>query len=161
MNISAAECFERLVKIIIKKKELLNEMLVLTEGQTEAIKSEALDALDKLIEEKQKRINSIDTLDAEFAAYLDELKSAAKVRSLDEIDAAAYPQAKRLKEETGEVISLIKSISEIEKINSKLSKELMDKLGSEIKKVNQGKKITQAYNPGSPYVPSYFIDNKK
>jgi hypothetical protein len=161
MNISVAEYFEKMVKIIAKKKELLKEMLVLTDGQTAAIKSEALDALNKLIEEKQLRIDIIDKLDSEFTTYFEGLKSAAKVKSLDEINSAAYPEAKQLKEETYEVMSLVKRISEIEELNSKASKELLDKLGSEIKRVNQGKRINQAYNPNSPDVPSFFIDNKK
>lgn len=161
MKISVAEYFEKMVDTIKKKKELLKEMLVLTDGQTAAIKSEALDALNKLIEEKQKRIDSIDKLDEEFSGYLEGLKSTAKVKSIDEIDSAAYPKAKQLRDETGEVMTLIKRISDIEKINSDVSKELLEKLGSEIKKVNQGKKINQAYNPNSPSAPSYFIDNKK
>lgn len=161
MNISSDKYFERMLEILTKKQMLLSDMLVLTESQTPAIKSESLDALQQIIEEKQLKIDAIDKLDEEFGVYLERLKSSTKVKSLEELDTSAFPMAKRLKEITGETLALIGRISEIEKFNSSKSKELLDQLGGEIKKINQGKKVNTAYNPVSPRTPSYFVDKKK
>ncbi|MGI6668012.1 MAG: hypothetical protein ACOX4M_00685 [Acetivibrionales bacterium] len=73
----------------------------------------------------------------------------------------AFPQAEKLKEITGEILSLISGISEAEKANAVKCKELLEQLGSKIREINQGKKINKAYNSPPPGVASFFVDKKK
>ena len=78
------------------------------------------------------------------------------------MDVHADPRAKQLKHITSEVIELIGEISSIEKVNSEKSKKLLEELGSQIKKVNQGKKINNAYSKQPADVSSsFFLDQKK
>jgi hypothetical protein len=77
------------------------------------------------------------------------------------LENSASEGAKQLKAMTAEVLDLIRSISEIEKVNSQKSDKLLEQLGNEIKKINQGKKANNAYKPGPVKAPSYFLDKKK
>ena len=161
MDTSAAKYFERMTEILIKKRALMNELLELTRDQSGLIQSDTLDALRRLIEEKQSRIDNIDRLDEEFGVYMERLKMTAGVKSLDELDVKAFPAAAALKIVTGEILGLIKEISGLEKQNSEKSKELLSNIGAEIQKLNRGKIINKAYAPGPINAPSYFLDKKK
>lgn len=161
MDTSAEKYFSRMIEILGKKKLLLMDMLTLTEAQTTAIQAELLDELQKLIEEKQQRIEAIDKLDEEFGIYFERLKTTAKVKKLEELEVSAYPIAKQLKEGTLEIIVLVGKIQELEKVNSTKSKKLLEQIGLNINKINQGKKINNAYNPSPGDTSSYFVDKKK
>ncbi len=161
MNTSIEKYFDRMIENLKNKQKLLIEMSDLTQAQAGVIKSDTLPVLQKLIDEKQIRIDAIDKLDEEFSVYMGRLKSTAGVNSLEELDVSTYPAAAQLKGITTEILGLIKKISEIEKLNSSKSKELLNELGGEIKKINQGKKVNKAYSPGPVSLPSYFVDKKK
>jgi hypothetical protein len=158
---SADTYFERLNEILEKKKVLLQDMFSLTEAQTPAITSDSLDVLQRLIEEKQQKIDAIDKLDEEFGVYFERLKTTLKVKKLEDIDASVFPAAGRLKEVTAEILGLVGRISGIEKHNSENSKKLLDTIGSKIKQLNQGKKINNAYRATPQSTASYFLDKKK
>jgi len=161
MDYKSNELMEKMTEILLKKQALLKEMLALTCAQTEAISQENLDELEKLIEEKQLKIDEIDKLDEKFSGYFDELKKLTGVRDLAELDVSGMPGVKELKEATEAVLSIVNEISRAEEVNSNKSRELLDKIGENIKKINQGKKVTNAYYPTLPNQPSFFVDNKK
>lgn len=150
-----------MIELLDKKYQLLMEMLLLTEAQTSAINLPSLDILQKLVEEKQQKIDAIDKLDEEFRVYFERLKMTTKVKKLENMDTSAFPGAKQLKDKTGEILALVSRISEVEKQNSAKSNELLTQLGSQIKKINQGKKINNAYNPAPTNTASFFLDKKK
>jgi hypothetical protein len=154
--------FDRMIELLGRKKELLGDMLELTKAQTDVIAAGTLDKLEQLVHEKQLKIDEIDKLDADFGVYFESLKSAFNINRLSELDVHADPRAKQLKHITSEVIELIGEISSIEKVNSEKSKKLLEELGSQIKKVNQGKKINNAYSKQPADVSSsFFLDQKK
>ena len=161
MNTSPEKYIERLIDILKKKHVLLRAILSLTQAQSSEIKEDSIGELQKLIDEKQHVIDDINILDEEFNVYFTRLKTTLKINSLDELNAAGIESAKHLKEITAGIINLVSEISEIEKTNNDKSKELLGKLGGEIKKINQGKKVNTTYasKPGS--TPAYFIDKKK
>ncbi len=161
MNLSADKYFERMNEILGKKKALLQDMLSLTEAQTPAITSDSLDTLQKLISEKQQKIDAIDKLDGEFGVYFERLKTTLNIKKLEDMDASMFPVAGRLKEGTAEILELVGRISKIEKQNNGKSKELLNTIGSKIKKLNQGIKINNAYNPAPSGTSSFFLDKKK
>ncbi|NLB78680.1 MAG: flagellar protein FlgN [Clostridiaceae bacterium] len=161
MDTSAEKYFDRMVEILDKKRQLLEDMLALSKAQTPVITAETLDKLKGLIDEKQEKIEAINILDEEFSVYFERLKTTANVKKLDDIDAKAFPGAKALKERTGEILKLVEGISQIEKSNNDKSKKLHEELGSEIKKINQGKRINNAYNPSPSNPAAYFLDKKK
>jgi len=161
MDASHEKYMERLAGLLDKKQGLLQEILDLTGRQTGAVEGEDLEKLQKLIEDKQARIDAIDRLDEEFNVYFQRMKSALKVKSLAGLDASGTPGAARLKEATAGILKLISAISDIEKVNNEKSKKLLDSMGSEIKKLNQGRRVNSAYAPAPFKPPSYFIDKKK
>lgn len=161
MDVSLEKYVDRLIEIQGKKKVLLQGLLELTEAQTKAINEEDIDQLNKLIDQKQLRIDDISKLDEEFGVYFARLKMSQKVSSLDELDMTGVRGAKELKATTSNLVQLITSISIIEKQNSEKSNKLLIELGSEIKKINQNKKVNNVYSPIQVKTPSYFIDKKK
>lgn len=166
MNTTPEKYIERLNELLLKKKALLNEILELTQAQTGVITEEGLDSLNELINKKQLKIDSIDKLNEEFEIYYSRLKSTFGISNLEQLDTAglgeaAYAGARRLKALTAGIMDVITQISEIEKANSKKSNDLLERLGKEIKRINQGKKVNNAYNPVPYNTPSYFLDKKK
>ena len=161
MDASHEKYIDRLTEILHKKQGFLQDILDLTESQAAAIDEESLEMLQKLIEDKQAKIDAIDKLDEEFNVYFQRLKSTLKINSLAELDAAGSPKAAQLNEATAGILKLIVGIGDIEKVNSEKSKILLDYMGVEIKKLNQGKKVNSAYTPAPFKLPSYFIDKKK
>lgn len=161
MDTTAEKYMEKLIDILKKKHVLLQSILSLTKAQSSQINEDAVEKLQKLIDEKQRVIDDINKLDDEFDVYFTRLKANVKINSLDELNAAGIESAKHLKEITAGIINLTMKISEVEKENDQKSKELLNKLGEEIKKVNQGKKISKTYASKPTNNPAYFIDKKK
>jgi hypothetical protein len=166
MEMSPEKYIERLNELLRKKKQLLLEISALTQSQTGAISDDGLDRLNQLIEEKQKRIDSIDKLDEEFEVYFQRFKSSTGIAKLDQSDistlgGAVADGAKQLQKLTAEILEIIRAVSEYEKVNSQKSKDLLESFGNEIRKINQGKKANNAYKPASYSAPSYFLDKKK
>ncbi len=154
--------FDRMIELLSKKKQLLSDMLELTKAQTDVIAAGTLDKLKQLIDEKQLNINEIDKLDADFSVYFESLKAAYNINRLSELDVHADPGAKQLKQITSEVLGLVGEISGVEKVNSEKSRRLLDELGMQIKRVNQGKKINNAYSRQPADISSsFFLDQKK
>lgn len=166
MNTTPEKYIERLKELLLKKKALLLDVLTLTQAQTEAITEDSLESLDNLLNSKQLKIDAINKLDEEFGTYYQRLKSIMGISRLEQLDVAkldgdSSKGAKQLKDLTAELLDIIRNISEIEKVNSQKCSKLLEQFGSEIKKINQGKKTNNAYNTGSVVAPSYFLDKKK
>lgn len=156
------EYIQRLTETSTKKYKLLQDMLSITKAQAETIKDEGVEELERLIAVKQMKIDEIDKLDEQFNVYFLRLKKELNVKSLDEMKATGISGIKELQDITGEVMTLIKEISDIEKQNSANARNLLDKFSSEIKKINQSKAVNKAYSAPPPIQsPSYFIDKKK
>lgn len=166
MKMTPENYMERLNKLLQNKKALLLDILSLTRQQSGVISEDGLDSLNKLIDDKQKKIDAIDKLDDEFNAHYSKLKTVMGITGLDQLDASkiegdAAINAIRLKTLTADILDIIRDISGIEKENSKKSAKLLEKFGNEIKKLNQSKKVNNAYTSGNFDSLSYFIDKKK
>lgn len=167
MNLMTPEKYIELLNgLLSKKKAILADILALTRAQADAITEDGMGQLDGLIKDKQLKIDEINRLDDEFEANCDKLKATFGISRLDQLDtvnleASAVKGAKLLKNQTAEVLNAIRNISEIEKDNNIKSKKLLDHFGSEIKKINLGKKANNVYKSGPFNVPSYFVDKKK
>jgi hypothetical protein len=161
MNTVAEQSINKLLELLQRKENLLQDILALTEAQTSTITEEGLDNLHILINEKQAKIDEIERLDKDFSETLQCFKNAAGINNLEELDPAKVTGARILKERTTGIMGAIEKITAVEKHNSAKGKELLDNLGKEIKKLNQGKKVNQAYVPKPQQMPSYFFDKKK
>lgn len=166
MDNTYGKYIELLNSLLSEKKAILLDILALTEAQSDAITEAGMDSLDHLIKQKQLGIDGINKLDGGFASYYDKLKASLGISCMEELEAAklddsAIKGVKQLKAQTAEILDVIRSISQLEKENARKSKTLLEQFGSEIKKINQGKKANSAYKSGSYSAPSYFVDKKK
>ena len=152
----------RLTEVSGKKYILMQDILTLTRSQSGTITEDGVDGLEKLIALKQARIADIDKLDEQFDVYFQRLKQELKIKSLDELKGPNIKGVRELQEVVESIMSVIREISEIEKQNNENAKKLLNRFGDEVKKLNQSRKVNQAYNT-SPAMqpPSYFIDKKK
>lgn len=155
------EYLQRLSEVSSKKLELLKDILELTRAQARAINEDGLETLSRLIQEKQVGIDAINRLDEEFEVYFKRLKGSLGVKSLDELNASGLAGAGELKDTITQIFGVMQKISDIENQNNENARNLLRKFGDEIKRINQGKKISNAYMSGPSETPSYFIDKKK
>lgn len=161
MDISPEKYVQRLNEILGKKLIFLKDILSLTRDQETSIGEENIDGLEKLIDAKQEKIDAIDKLDEEFSVYFQRLKTVLKVDSLSELNASGIAGAKELKLTVSEVVEVISAIEVLEKKNNVSAKKLLDSIGGEVRKLNQGIKFNRAYIPAPMQTTSYFIDKKK
>ena len=160
--ITPEKYIERLCEASNKKLIILQSLYQLTQRQSDMINQDKLDSLEEIISQKQKHIDQIDKLDEEFNVYFLRLKQQLNIGSMDELEKTQMKGIKELKQTICQVMETIKEISGLEQQNNSKAKELLDELGTEIRKVNQGKKVTSAYNPGNALrPPSYYIDKKE
>jgi hypothetical protein len=161
MNSSLEKYVERMQEVTNNKYRLLNEILVMTREQSKTISEEGIGALEKLVSDKQIKIDAVNELDEQFDVYFQRMKIELKVKNLDEIRSPSIKGINELKESIADVMGLLRQISEIEKRNSDGAKKLLSGISSEIKKLNVGKKVSNAYKPVQNQASSYFIDKKK
>lgn len=152
---------EKLQEIFDKKHELMCELNRLTREQSLVITEEGLDELDKLIEKKQAVIDQMIALDEEFDVCFQNLKKELGVNSLDELKGFEIKGIRELQQTISKIMDIVKETIALEKENSAKAKKLLEAFGNEIKKLNQGKRASSAYNPPPIQFPSYFIDRKK
>lgn len=159
---SPEDYVKRLIEISEKKHKLLQDLFVLTGEQAKNITEDGLEQLDKVIAAKQSIMGDIDKLDEEFNVYFLRLKQGLGIKSLSDLRVSAVNGMKELQDSVKNVMELIKQISELDAKNNEDAKKLLQHLGDEIKKINQGKKVNVAYKATPVIQPtSYFIDKKK
>jgi predicted transcriptional regulator len=162
MDITPEVYIERLIDISSKKDSCLNEILHLTIAQSEAIKEDGLEDLQKLIDDKQRKIEEINKADEDFNVYFTRLKQKLGIGRLDEINNPEIKGVKELQEIIARIMKLVGKISEIENQNINRANNLLNDFGSNIRRINEGKRVNNAYNNVSSInAPSYYIDKKK
>ena len=162
MNNISIDFLQRLIEVSKKKYVLLKDIHKLTQVQTEVISGSDIEKLEELIKGKQGSIDSISKLDEEFGIYFKRLKQTLGVESLDEIKDIEIQGVKELRTVIGDIMTLLREISELEVNNNKSAKRLLEDIGDNIKKINAGHKANSIYNTAyNVETPSYFIDKKK
>lgn len=152
-----------LIKISKAKKEYLNEMLLLTEEQGKIIELEDIDQLNRLIEEKQNRINEINSLDEQFQDSFSKIKTQLGVKDIGELLESRGEELRDLKEETAEILSIVKDIKILEKQNSLMLERQKKEVSKKLKEVKNNKAALNKYAKSKPIAapnPAFF-DQKK
>lgn len=158
---TTAECFDKLLRILEKKQELLNQILELTKQQGDTFNSQRIGDLEEIIAQKQKRIQKIDDLDDEFTLHFNGLKQIMNIEKLEEVSSFGTSEAPQLKGAVQKTIDTVEIISKFEKENAKKAKALLDNLSDEINKISNIKRVSLAYGPkaGEGH-SSFFVDKK-
>lgn len=152
---------KQLIEISERKLDLLMEIYSLTLEQNEAIKAGRFDEVERLIGQKQSRMDLIDKLDEQFLYNAQKLKDQFSVDSLERLADFNLSGAKELKEIVVKINEQLKSIRQLDDENTGIIKKEMEETGETINHVNTFKQAARAYNPVTPETPSYFFDRKK
>lgn len=155
------EYVQRLNEILVKKHDMLSEILSYTCLQKEAILQENYNELEILISRKQQRIEAVDKLDDQFSVYSSRLKSMLDIETLEDLPGFGIPGTADLKAYVAKILEILNEINKIEKENnSKVQTELTD-LKGKIKQNNSFKQVNNAYSAPKGNLPSYYFDKKK
>lgn len=152
---------EELIHISKEKKVLMQSIFEVTSRQKEFLNLDKIQTVVKQINLKDKYIVEVDKLDIKFYNTLNKLKTSLEIESLEEIDAAKYPQMKELKKVVGEILKLTKDIQAINNENINVLNKDMGEISKKLKGLRQGKKATNAYGAYKNQVTSVFLDKKK
>jgi hypothetical protein len=164
MSEAGDKYFNRLIEVSTLKQNILVEIEELTQKQSDSIHDDDIDSLEKLVQQKQIKIDEMIKLDEQFEVYFMRMKFELKIKSLDEVtdNHVSVDLIKSLKELTSRILDLSKTIAEMERDNSAQLKNVMSVLQGEIVKLNQGRKINNIYSSSTvASKASYFIDKKK
>lgn len=151
----------QMIALSDKKLDMLVQLKELSVKQKEAFRQNLLDNVEKILDKKDEVIKYIGKLDNAFIRTSDALKTLLGIDSLNELESTDIEGRKELKELIGKITILVEEIINIEKHGFDNALKLQQEFGKEIKNINAGKKLTNAYNTKPLNNPSYFFDKKK
>ena len=146
-----------LIKITKEKSRYLEEIYVLTEGQTIAIEEDNIEDLNELIEGKQLKIDHIKELDIKFEGIVTQIKKEFGVKELSEL---SCENTEQLQEEIQNIYAVLRKINLVEKENTEALSKQKDALHGKITHTNRGKIAMMQYSGGSNYMNAVFFDKK-
>lgn len=153
---------QKLIEIAMKKRDYFNELYTITNKQKTCMDNEDYTNLDKFIEDKQNIIEIVDKNDDVFNSTFIEVKNILAVDDISKVDIHRYPQFKELKLIIIDISNITKEIEIVDEYNRKMLKCEMDKVRSDIDKLNSSKRVTKVYNNyGHSDPAAYFFDTKK
>ncbi|MBU5310795.1 flagellar protein FlgN [Tissierella carlieri] len=150
---------KKMIELSLKKKDILIEILRLTTTQAETIENDNMDDLSKILIQKEKLIEDIDTLDRDFISLYNDIKSEEGIDNLEKINIEKYANIKSLKEIVTEINTILNDISMIDRNNTIKMKSNVDKVKSDLKQVKEVKRAYKGYNYEA--VESILIDEKQ
>lgn len=156
------ELIEYLLKLSEGKLFLINQLLTLTQQQSEGLESEEMDILNEIIEQKQNIMGRIDVLDKEFVSKYDLLKGEFLINNVESMQTDDKNSMRLLQDKIREIQVLTEKIQQIDNANIERLKKNMELVKSELKKVKFGKKIAQGYSNNKVTDGiSIFVDKKQ
>lgn len=157
----AKDYIQRLNELSTKKLALLDELLLFSRSQKEALEAENYDDMDALINEKQLRMDGIDKIDEQFLIYASRLKSVLSLSSFEELPRYNLPGSSDLKELVIRIHERLGQLKELEDGNIAKVKSEMKESQEKINHSNSFKRVTGAYYPVQNDIPAYYFDKKK
>ncbi len=156
------EDLKQLVIITSHKKKRLKSLLNMTKMQSQAIEQQDIDLLTSYIQEKQRHIDAIDELDAQFTEiYSNEIKEGLAQKTFIHRSPEIGQLFAELKSLISSVQDIIKAIYSLEQSNSQKAKEVMETLKKKIRHIQTGKKGYNAYTQSHEISDGIYIDQKK
>ena len=155
------EIVQSMIALSEKKKLLMEQIYNISIKQRDYIDKADASSLQKTIDDKQKRINDINKLDKEFQSSFTKIKEFYGVDSIEKINSREIPNITDLKKIISAIMELTKTIYETEKENNQRINGYMDRLKTDIKKINVGKNAMSAYKSTKPTSQSVYFDKKK
>lgn len=153
-----------LINISKTKKDYLNEMLLITQEQQRVIEQGEMDQLNKLIDEKQNRIDAINSIDEQFQDGFSKLKNELNINDISELIGTGYDaEVKELRNEVSEIMTVIEDIRKVEKENSLKLSEQKKEVTKKLQEIKRNRLATNKYFNTKFSVPPNpaFFDKKK
>lgn len=147
-----------LLSIAQEKKQKILRIQEITKKQSEFIAHENIDALFKSIEEKDIYIKDIDRLDRKFHLLYEEVEKKYDSGELDNRSVLLYDKLQLILKD---IRRIIRTIYEEDSSNMTTMKKLQENYATDIKRIQQGAKRQEAYNPHFPIDGGVFIDQKQ
>lgn len=164
----AKDYVARLLAISEKKESLLELMksafvqervLLMTGGK------DAIDALDGVLNEKQRLMEEIDKLDEQFHVYSARLKQVVGIDSLEQLSNIQIQGRLELKGVVTRINELLKQLDQMQQDDLGLLGSELGSTQKQMKQLNQNKTqaraFGKAYYPSTPAPPSIYFDKKK
>ncbi len=149
----------KLINLSEQKFTLLEDLMSLTDKQTDVIEVGDIDGLNLLIDRKQEKLDIIKQLDTQFEAIVSDLKTLYEINSLDELEFRCS-RITVLKEVIERIMDILRGICEIEKKNKTKILKAKDELQEKIYNASKGKRAIQQYGNFNSHTDAYFIDRK-
>ncbi|MBS4538134.1 flagellar export chaperone FlgN [Clostridium sp. D2Q-11] len=154
------EEINKLVQLLDNKNILLDDFYRLTLAQKKLIEDTDMEKLNRLVNNKEKIIQNIDKLDAEFVEKFNEVKNKYGITDLTELNVERI-YLLRLQEVTKKCNDKMMEIAELDKKNSENMKSKFDNVKTKLREIKRGKTTTNKYYNKSASTGGYFIDSKK
>lgn len=162
MDYTPDKYVQRLLECLNKKYKILDEIFILTKKQEENISVDGIESLEKHVQEKQTKIDEINKIDEEFNVYFSRFKKQYNIEKITDVKDLDIDGVKELQTVTEKIVFKIRELSELEQQNMRNAKEVLNKIGSEMKKLGHIKKANTAYvDISRVHEGSHFIDKKK
>lgn len=161
MRETAKDIVIKIQRLLDEKRTALENIHNLTLDQKQDIERNQGESLQVFIDKKQIEIEKIKKIDESFEAAVKMLKEELGIESLDNINAAVYPEFKNIKDLTVRIMDLGQKIMELEEQNKIEVQNLIDNIKKDIKTVKAGQKFIKAYDKPNINIGGIYIDSKK
>lgn len=143
------------------KKKLMEEILLLTAGQSDLVTPEKADKLLALIERKQDCIDNINKIDAEVLRLEEKILNIAGIFSWEEGKKFFGEKWETIGRLRNEVTLLIQEAQRQDEQNGRKISEEYRKLKKNMESLHSRRGSVKAYQGPAAQSSGYFIDNKK
>lgn len=153
--------FQNIINLLHSKIQLYEQMLVLTERQSDAIgNEEKLNELEQLIQEKQQLINKVNETDAEYATQAEQIKIKYNLQRIEDLGAGNryFTSFQTLQ---NRMYDLLQQIQTIENQNIQQFTVQMEEVKAELDTVRNGKMATKNYYVKPIQEGGYFINRRR
>ncbi|ADV80349.1 MULTISPECIES: flagellar export chaperone FlgN [Thermoanaerobacter] len=151
---------EKLTQIVQDKIQRLKELYEVTEKIGVSITSNNLEELKNLLTTKQKIIEEIDKLDADFIPLYNVFKKQNKVESIFALEGKVTEEISKLKALFIETKALLEKIKEKDDKNLQNITAISEKIENKLEELSKNKEGYIEYL--KYYTPdSYFLDKKR
>ncbi|KAB3532051.1 flagellar export chaperone FlgN [Alkaliphilus serpentinus] len=147
-----------------EKLKLVKELLELTIKQKESLlaaEDNSTELLNRIVEEKQCIITTINHLDYDFSSNYDALLDSLGLKSLEGIKEEPVKGFKELKLVISEIMTVMQKIKILDDENHRLAIKNMEAIKGQLKTMKTGKMATNSYGKKYKESPSIFIDRKR
>lgn len=144
-----------------RKKSLVEEIQLLTSGQSGLLAPEKAEELLTLIEKKKGCINEINKIDAEVLRLEENIINAAGISFREEIKKILHDKWEEIEKARYDITLILQETQRLDEQNRRKIDEEYCKLKSDMESLCARRGTVKAYQGSAVQSGGYFIDQKK